>query len=774
MATGRHLPDSNAQEGEKKMKKIMVVVGLAVGMLAARAGTLDHPRLVFECFPNVNVDAHIYKIAQKYFPEVGSPMSSNELAEARVIPRLDWNEAKPTDMAKHLRRTLRAWAMGGKPWKAWRAFNQQDCFRWCSFRTDPFWSSLHVGESRGGLNPLISILMHVEEDAAWHYMEGWEEREDGSVDYNRRIYSWRIPENAEEILREMCAADECARDVIVGIGLVNKDLPTVKKVVMELAEQSEINLPVYALRVEASEADRLLANKEEFAQLRSNLAIKHMAPGMERYRAICEHMAKFPDYREEDMEKTSVALNTFEELNAVAGYELMMAGDYRGAFKRWMDGGGFAEDVALVAEQLLTEEELKGFCAQYAPELDKDYKWMQYSKPFACDCAHGSTWEHGFEICSPYILRRYIRDVLAKRLMRAGKSKEAVGWFQDSVDHLLAERYCQLDAMAKECREETENAAKRRAVLLTMGAFMRQNADRLFGTELEPDNMICRGMFDCKWATNDAPFRAARKIPESHRFHYRWRTAAIYEEIMKCCIGEDLDAMWSFAWWVKANILRYSDPKRAYAGIYDAKLVTKDVTRVSVASNGVARAIIKDEGKLPEQYTEWLARDIWLDEQKALPTTPPEPKVCELPMHENTPDALYRLGEELFAGAQACVNPDDKFGEYERATYAFYLAGKLGLAKGYARCASFHIIQLGDFITAEPYIKAAMELDAKCPVARYYYAMFKLHTGQAHEAVKTFEELRACGEGDIEEFSRRIIDKLEEYGGFGMPKKKVP
>lgn len=62
--------------------------------------------------------------------------------------------------------------------------------------------------------------------------------------------------------------------MIVGIGLVCKALPFVKELAMELARQSAVNWPVYALRIPYKDAAKLLADKPEYAQLLSNLAIR--------------------------------------------------------------------------------------------------------------------------------------------------------------------------------------------------------------------------------------------------------------------------------------------------------------------------------------------------------------------------------------------------------------------------------------------------------------------------------------------------------------------
>lgn len=62
------------------MRRIGVIM-IAVWAGMASAGSLDNPRNVFEHFPNVNVDAHMLRIARQHFQDIREgavPADTNE------------------------------------------------------------------------------------------------------------------------------------------------------------------------------------------------------------------------------------------------------------------------------------------------------------------------------------------------------------------------------------------------------------------------------------------------------------------------------------------------------------------------------------------------------------------------------------------------------------------------------------------------------------------------------------------------------------------------
>lgn len=79
----------------KKLQRTVfgiVLVLMAFGGGYAYAGALDNPRIVFDHFPNVNVDAHVARIAKWHFADIRDgaiPTNAVALREAQRIPALD-------------------------------------------------------------------------------------------------------------------------------------------------------------------------------------------------------------------------------------------------------------------------------------------------------------------------------------------------------------------------------------------------------------------------------------------------------------------------------------------------------------------------------------------------------------------------------------------------------------------------------------------------------------------------------------------------------------
>lgn len=75
------------------MTKLLILF-LSLGGGFAHAGALDNPRIVFDHFPNVNVDAHVARIAKWHFADIRDgaiPTNAAALKEAQRMPTLDWS-----------------------------------------------------------------------------------------------------------------------------------------------------------------------------------------------------------------------------------------------------------------------------------------------------------------------------------------------------------------------------------------------------------------------------------------------------------------------------------------------------------------------------------------------------------------------------------------------------------------------------------------------------------------------------------------------------------
>ena len=697
------------------------------------AGALDNPRIVFDHFPNVNVDAHVARIAKWYFADIRDgaiPTNPAALKAARRVPTLDWAQADAAQIAAWFRKALHAWALGGTAEKRWRVSNNGDIYRGAGCLSDAFWSSTHLGERAFEMNPLTAGLLRL--------TDGFEYREETRTPAARQ--------EQERLLRQICAADACARDLIVGIGLVNYDLPVVKKVAMALAPQSEVNAPVYALRIPQEEARALLGGRKEHARLLSNLEIRAMTPGPARIEAIRRHWTTFPDYTEAEMPQTSVALNTFAELAVVAGADLVNAGRPKEALSLWLERGGCPEDVALVAEQILSLDELR--------EMVERHPWRTTQRPLALPelerpkveevlAVHCSRTLHHkgrfLGMNSSETMCAYIRTIYAKRLMRAGRCREAIPYFHRSEDHARAVRYVQLATRFEAADAENPTPSDVKCGL-TLGAFLRQCAGELFGTELEPDNMINRGAYPCVWASNNLAVAALRHIAATNRFHYRRRTAEVYRrtaDLAERAAGlSDAVRLWGFCHMFRGCLLRYAEPKLAYDHLEAVRRRLPEL----------CRTFYRDPMGVGAPYDGWLVKDNWLGEDddflSVFPDTVPSVAKVPLPPHRETADDLMRVGLELFDKAA-----DEDCGEvailshYAGPLYAFFRAGQLGRAEGYARCADLCLEEGGDVSMAVLFLKAARRLNRRSPVVQYQMARLKLALGLQYEGYGDFKRL---------------------------------
>jgi hypothetical protein len=184
------------------------------------------------------------------------------------------------------------------------------------------------------------------------------------------------------------------------------------------------------------------------------------------------------------------------------------------------------QDVAWVAERVLTLDELRRYV---------DVK-MAAPAPSATlvDAADHDDEEHSG--WNPGDQRLALRNLLARRLMRAGHTAAAVNYFDDHGDRAaaadLADRFARVQAL---------DDVDRAAALYAIGRRVRRSGFRLYATELAPDYRIWMGNFapfeEADQALNkgalddeeEARARAHLPIP-ARRFHYRTLAAQHLEE----------------------------------------------------------------------------------------------------------------------------------------------------------------------------------------------------------------------------------------------------
>lgn len=556
---------------------------------------------------------------------------------------------------------FRAYTLNTVPQKAWRYTNAMDIRHFAEARGDAFFS--------GAQMPALRYSLCCEE---------------------------------RPTLRALCRYSPAIRDLIVAVGLTNRQMKDVRQVAFEFARESELNYPVLALRVPLAEAEKLLAGKPEHAALLDLLRLKKLS-GTAKIAAIDAYIAKYPDYTAADMPKTSIALNTHDELRALAGLELLKLGHPREALEKWLVYGT-PEDIAVVAEQIFTVDELRDFCIKHTRE-DNIRDLYIYSD----QCAKDNLLSRPYFIVRP-AAEYLLRNILARRLMRERKFDEAREWFTGRCERGLMGRFMDLRAIMldpKATREDKLGAA------LSLGALVRFRGDLLFGTFLEPDNTICDGRYRCEWGTKLPGLKLAK--PALPRFHYRWIAAEFYRQAAEYTDDQKLKG---FCFWMAGTLLKNRDPKLA-----DADFKKLFAVRPELTENNWFEPLSKCGDEMEELY-----------ERRFFALSPrvteaimklPEVKKVELPPNDGSAKELFDLGDRLF-------DHEDRRGKYTyeqraQALYAYLCAGELGLAAGFLRCG---LIYGGiDPLLAMPFFRKAVETDKNCVAAKYYLGLLYLESG---------------------------------------------
>ena len=562
---------------------------------------------------------------------------------------------------------FRAYTLNTVPGKVWRYTNAMDIRHFAEARGDAFFS--------GAQMPALRYSLCCEE---------------------------------RPTLRALCRYSPAIRDLIVAVGLTNRQMKDVRRVAFEFAHESELNYPVLALRVPLAEAEKLLAGKPEHAALLDLLRLKKLS-GTAKIAAIDAYIAKYPDYTPKDMPVTSVALNTHDELRALAGLELLKLGRPREALERWLVYGT-AEDIAVVAEQIFTVDELRDFCIKHTRE-DNIRDLYIYSD----QCAKDNLLSRPYFIARP-AAEYLLRNILARRLMRERKFDEAQKWFTGRCERGLMGRFMDLRAIMLDPKATREDKL---GTALSLGALVRFRGDLLFGTFLEPDNTICDGKYRCEWGTKLPGLKLNK--PELPRFHYRWIAAEFYRQAAG--YTDDLKLK-GFCFWMAGTLLKNRDPKLA-----DADFKKLFAVRPELTENNWFKPLSKCDNEVKELYERWffaLSPRVTEAIMKL-----PEVKKVELPPNDGSAVELLKLSERLY-------DPENRRGKYTheqrtQALYAGFRAGEAGLAAGFLRCGL--IYEKIDPLLAMPFFRKAVETDKEFFPAKYYLGLWYLESGHWTQGV---------------------------------------
>jgi tetratricopeptide (TPR) repeat protein len=214
---------------------------------------------------------------------------------------------------------------------------------------------------------------------------------------------------------------------------------------------------------------------------------------------------------------------------------VQLALDHReAALRAWLDGAHW-EDAAYVAERLLTIDELKMFMANYCPADFALYEpyWGETITPKTVGLSQSARTDSR-DPESPS-LRRELSELLARRLVRAGRIAEAKTYFCEKNRAMLA-----IYATDVQAGFDTMLRPRKRAEAFWRAArLVREEGMTLMGAELEPDFAIWGGSFSSYGAAEDriklpaGPFSITKEEQErlsnvaipAKRFSYRYRAA---------------------------------------------------------------------------------------------------------------------------------------------------------------------------------------------------------------------------------------------------------
>ena len=219
------------------------------------------------------------------------------------------------------------------------------------------------------------------------------------------------------------------------------------------------------------------------------------------------------------------------QVNAELGTLNLARGDYVAAMEAlYAAGGNYWMDAQYVADRVLTLDELRAFVAKHAASAPK---------PAASDASDAEGESGGYGDVAVQL-----RDLFARRLMRAGEYDEALPYFSEQADRDAAANYAAAMRRAQGGGFWFDRVGRAEA-WFAAATIAREFGMEILGTEGPPDFQIWGGSFgrepghyddewrwipepptdvtlEGDWIGADEPQRlAASKPPYLSRFHYR-------------------------------------------------------------------------------------------------------------------------------------------------------------------------------------------------------------------------------------------------------------
>lgn len=203
---------------------------------------------------------------------------------------------------------------------------------------------------------------------------------------------------------------------------------------------------------------------------------------------------------------------TYCRIRAEQGVLSLERGDYVDALSQLLASGDeYWQDIAYVAERVLTTAELKLFIDEHVPmmnfEYPKDSDWYDSVEP----------------------INNRLRYLLGRRLLREGAIAEAPVYFSNPKLNTSVQDYAKALTTAK-----SSKGIESARAYWTAAELARHQGMDILGFELAPDYSIYAGMFDLRdWYSaeklNDKEqqrISASQAVPDK-RFHYRYQAAEL-------------------------------------------------------------------------------------------------------------------------------------------------------------------------------------------------------------------------------------------------------
>lgn len=215
-------------------------------------------------------------------------------------------------------------------------------------------------------------------------------------------------------------------------------------------------------------------------------------------------------------------------LQAEQGMLSLSRAEFVPALEQWWSmGGKYWLDLAYVAERVVTLDELKAFVDARVPAV---------APPAAVKQGENSQQPADPGVDWPAIApSAQLRDLLARRLMREGRAKEAYAYFHGPDEQRLPD-----PQVREHARAYTDALQSAKSAWTDIGAaasyfeaatLARQNGMEVIGYELGPDSQVVSGNFDMSLDRPSTPGGASAAEQQRYdanapridqRYHYRY------------------------------------------------------------------------------------------------------------------------------------------------------------------------------------------------------------------------------------------------------------